>query len=144
MLFYFLSNFNASVLQNDHLNGLLIGHKHFLLNKFLKGDQIPKCLYIWKLYRILIFHPILMVFIHELIVMSAFRKMLWISSISYGFGDALNWKGTTKANFKTWTFLFYIQFQLQNDNLYGLLMDHNKILLFYFIKEFKKGPNSEI
>jgi len=74
MLFYFLSNFNASVLQNDHLNGLLIdhlnglliGHKHFLINKFLKGDQIPKCLYIWKLYRILIFHPILMVFIHEI------------------------------------------------------------------------------
>ena len=33
---------------------------------------------------------------------------------------------------------------LQNENLYGLLMNHRKKLLFYFEKGSKSGPNSKI
>jgi hypothetical protein len=48
-----------------------------------------------------------------------------------------------KLNPKIWTFLYHIlkQFFLQNDHLYGLLMDHYENLLLYFKNGSNRGPN---
>ena len=50
---------------------------------FRKTGPYNKILHIWKVYRIFIFHPILMLFFFEFIVLKA-------SSISYDVRDKLN------------------------------------------------------
>ena len=62
------SNFNAVALQNDHLNGLLMGDTNIFVFYFKQGfkrDPHYEILHIWKKYIIIIFfilHPILMHF----------------------------------------------------------------------------------
>ena len=59
MQFFFSYNVNAVFLQNDHHNGLLMGHNFFLSPKVGPNSEI---LHTWKVYGIFICHPILMQF----------------------------------------------------------------------------------
>ena len=59
------------------------------------------------------------------------------SSISYGFGDKLNRKKEpTKTEFQNLIFLIFHPILMhffggQNDHLYGFLVDHKKIHIFF-------------
>ena len=62
-----------------------------------------------------------------------------IPSISFGLKNK-----TEFQNFNFFIFHPILMEFLQNDNLYGLLMNHRKKWLFYFEKGSKSGPNSKI
>ena len=105
----------------------------FLFQKGVRGPN-PEILHIWNLYRIFIFHPLLMCFVSfELIVFrTSYTYIVWqtSSSISYSFQGQLNWKGsicnkcqTPKFEFSYFSSKFNADFLL-NDHLYELLMKH--------------------
>ena len=80
---------------------------------FLKRVQISEIPHtcISNVYQIFIFHPIWCIFFVELILLRTFGSMLTNFLYFVLFPrQKLKRKGLISANFKIWTFLFFIQF----------------------------------
>ena len=121
-----------------------MGHKKLLQFYFDKGSkrgQNSEISHIWKVYRIVIIHPILMYFSWN-DSFENFQYYLWMDFLYLlRFCRYTQPKGANKSRIKILDFFLNFSFNFNavfaNDHLYGLFMDYKIFCYLYF----KKGPH---